>query len=300
MSKSLINNNQSISEDLVIKVKKQETEYYQKYPDSLIPKYAKELHELGFVFEISSQAYNFMPKHWKSILPVAINYYQMAMGCRIYKGVEMHLIIKNFGGHFVCKSNFNISKITVSEFTDTFFNGVTVLQGEIDSVGWVLCYALAFCGKDRRIIIDTNSKIDFNGENYQLDKFSQKVGYIDPVIYSSFIKRRVTVRQYIYHILSKSKSIISIEEVKNAFNLSGNRFNRPLCENGNETLRAIAAIEYAKDKEVFCFPWFSTKMLSYYWGHVEAICDFLNQKKKIVLLPTSSSYKIDSWNIKKV
>lgn len=49
-----------------------------------------------------------------------------------------------------------------------------------------------------------------------------------------------------------------------------------------------------------CFPWFSTKMLSYYWGHVEAICDFLNQKKKIVLLPTSSSYKIDSWNIKKV
>lgn len=78
MSKSLINNNQSISEDLVIKVKKQETEYYQKYPDSLIPKYAKELHELGFVFEISSQAYNFMPKHWKSILPVAINYYQMA------------------------------------------------------------------------------------------------------------------------------------------------------------------------------------------------------------------------------
>ena len=112
------------------------------------------------------------------------------MGCRIYKGVEMHLIIKNFGGHFVCKSNFNISKITVSEFTDTFFNGVTMLQGEIDSVGWALCYALAFCGKDRRIIIDTNSKIDFNGENYQLDKFSQKVGYIDPVIYSSFIKRR--------------------------------------------------------------------------------------------------------------
>lgn len=78
MSKSLINNDQSISEDLVIKVKKQETEYYQKYPDSLIPKYVKELHELGFVFEISSQAYNFMPKHWKSILPVAINYYQMA------------------------------------------------------------------------------------------------------------------------------------------------------------------------------------------------------------------------------
>ena len=78
MSKNLINNNQSISEDLVIKVKKQETEYYQKYPDSLIPKYVKELHELGFVFEISSQAYNFMPKHRKSILPVAINYYQMA------------------------------------------------------------------------------------------------------------------------------------------------------------------------------------------------------------------------------
>lgn len=32
----------------------------------------------------------------------------------------MQLIIKNFGEHFVCKSNFNISKITVSEFTDTF------------------------------------------------------------------------------------------------------------------------------------------------------------------------------------
>lgn len=79
------------------------------------------------------------------------------------------------------------------------------------------------------------------------------MGYIDPVIYSSFIKRRVTVRQYINHILSKSKSIISIEEVKNAFNLSENRFNRPLCENGNEILRAIAAIEYAKIKKSFAF-----------------------------------------------
>ena len=86
----------------------------------------------------------------------------------------MHLIIKNFGGHFVCKSNFNISKITVSEFTDTFFNGVTVLQGEIDSVGWALCYALAFCGKDRRIIIDRIQKSILMVKIISLTNFHKK------------------------------------------------------------------------------------------------------------------------------
>ena len=52
--------------------------YYRENPDSLIPLFEKELRELGFDFEVSSQTFGFIPKYKKDILPIAVRYYQVA------------------------------------------------------------------------------------------------------------------------------------------------------------------------------------------------------------------------------
>lgn len=52
--------------------------YYRENPDSLIPLFEKELRELGFDFEVSSQTFGFIPKYKKDILPIAVRYYQVS------------------------------------------------------------------------------------------------------------------------------------------------------------------------------------------------------------------------------
>ena len=42
--------------------------YYRENPDSLIPLFEKELRELGFDFEVSSQTFGFIPKYKKERL----------------------------------------------------------------------------------------------------------------------------------------------------------------------------------------------------------------------------------------
>ena len=63
---------------------KQQIEMHKKYckdnPDSLMPFFSQELWYLGFDFEIPEQALRYLPKNKKSILPVAIKYYQLAKG----------------------------------------------------------------------------------------------------------------------------------------------------------------------------------------------------------------------------
>lgn len=58
--------------------KEEEKKYFQEHPDSLILPFEQELRNLGFQFEISSQINQFMPKHKKIILPIAIKYYEQA------------------------------------------------------------------------------------------------------------------------------------------------------------------------------------------------------------------------------
>lgn len=49
-----------------------------EHPYSLIPLFEQELRDRGFQFEISEQIKWFLPKHKKTILPIAIRFYQQA------------------------------------------------------------------------------------------------------------------------------------------------------------------------------------------------------------------------------
>ena len=78
MSIKDINNNPKAKKEWIERAKKEEERYREEHPDSLIPLFEDELKRAGFEFEISNQALGFMPKNKKTILPLAIKYYQLA------------------------------------------------------------------------------------------------------------------------------------------------------------------------------------------------------------------------------
>lgn len=78
MSHYDINSNPTLVEQIIENSRKEEKKYFAEHPDSLIPLFEKELRNLGFLFDIAQQTYQFMPKHKKIILPIAVKYYQQA------------------------------------------------------------------------------------------------------------------------------------------------------------------------------------------------------------------------------
>lgn len=78
MSNYDINSNPALVKQMIENSKKASEKYFAEHSDSLIPPFEQELHNLGFQFEISEQIKQFLPKHKKTILPIAIKYYQQA------------------------------------------------------------------------------------------------------------------------------------------------------------------------------------------------------------------------------
>ena len=96
MSINDIIGNPKAEREWIERTKKIEADYYKKHPDSLIPFFEKELRQIGFDFETSNQTLGFMPKNKKTILPIAIKYYQLA---KMQKKV-------NEQNHFLCFFHF--------------------------------------------------------------------------------------------------------------------------------------------------------------------------------------------------
>ena len=78
MSNYDINSNPALVKQMIENSKKASEKYFGEHTDSLIPPFEQELRTLGFRFEISEQIKQFLPKYKKTILPIAIKYYQQA------------------------------------------------------------------------------------------------------------------------------------------------------------------------------------------------------------------------------
>lgn len=193
------------------------------------------------------------------------------------------------------KSSFGSYHAVLQPFTGVFPTGVSVLRGDPDEDGWALCYALAMSGADPEVLLDEESKIEYNGLTFSFDQFASKVGYLDREVGLPPRDRRKTVEQQIQNRLRKAGAPWTAEDVIRLFELDEQRRHRPLAQTGNEFLRARAAIEFAAGKEVFCFPWLSARQLQYYAAHLQFICSLLEKQKKIVLLPISVSDRLDGW-----
>ena len=84
--------------------------YYKENPGSLIPLFEKELKDLGFEFETSSQTFGFVPKYKNVIVPIAFKYYQLA------KEMNMPNEQNHFIGFFRIKGLDEIVPLLLSDF----------------------------------------------------------------------------------------------------------------------------------------------------------------------------------------
>ena len=72
-----INNNPDLVKKWIDNEKEVAKQYYKESPNSLIPLFEGELHNIGFQFDTSSQAFGLIPKYQKVILPISMKYYQL-------------------------------------------------------------------------------------------------------------------------------------------------------------------------------------------------------------------------------
>ena len=113
MSLDIINNNPKMLKEWIERAKTDEKVYREEHPDSLIPLFEEELRNLGFSFEISNQTLTFMPKHKKTILPIAIKYYQKAKKL----GIENEQ--NHFLGFFHIKNLDEVVPMLLEDFQST-------------------------------------------------------------------------------------------------------------------------------------------------------------------------------------
>ncbi len=71
------NSNPNLTRALINQYKHSE-EQAKKAPDSILPAFESELHQLGFQFEVLNQAEALLPKHKKTVLPIVMKYYALA------------------------------------------------------------------------------------------------------------------------------------------------------------------------------------------------------------------------------
>lgn len=83
--------------------------------------------------------------------------------------------------------------------------------------------------------------------------------------------------------LEISKLPFTVDQIKEMFELSDERFDRDLNMVSGEIYRISIAIGFAFNKDIFCYPWMNTHDLSRY---VDKKCiEVLRKYKKIVLIP---------------
>lgn len=196
----------------------------------------------------------------------------------------VRLSIENFGGYINCKSTFGQYNSVLDDFSCDFDSGTTLLIGEIDSGGWALSYILTT--GQRGGVISSIPTVLYDGRPYTLDDISLKVGYVDRKI--NIIDNQQSVKSIIKRNLKKSKLEFTVNQVQDIFQLSASRIVRPLRQVGNEFICAKAAIEFSSGKDIYCFPWLSTKQFYYYIGYIRRVCSVLESYKKITIIPTSA------------
>lgn len=184
-----------------------------------------------------------------------------------------------------CSSNFFSAHVALNSLTKHVIKrGINDMQSSIDSGPWALSYLLSmYNGRKRKNITIYSLKVELDGCETPLELVNNASCYLD--LSCDMFSNGVTVKKQIERGLKKSGLNHSAEEIKEMFALDDNRFLRPLSQNGNEALNAMAAIGYSSGKDLFCFPWYSARIYEYLYVRIDYLANFLSEHGKTVILP---------------
>lgn len=199
---------------------------------------------------------------------------------------DPYISISNVDGHIYCRSDYYTAHTVVNPYESVEFSkGINIIQCEIDSGIWSLCYLLSMYDKvsSDDIIIFGDPAIFLDEKQVSLSQINQFSCYMD--LSFPLFRSKKSVDHLIKKSLKTSGIDMSVSDIKHLFDLDDERSRRPLSQTGNERYRAMAAIAFCNKNELFCFPWFSKKMYQGLYYHFNKICEVLNDQGKTVILP---------------
>lgn len=188
-------------------------------------------------------------------------------------------------GYVHCKSNFYSAHDCLSNcLCHTFFPGINTLVGEIDSGNWAISYLLSmYIHRPEDFVLFGQPQININNNLICIDELAQFSCYLDKL--DPLFSGNDSVAHLIKHGLQGSKSNYSCDDIKKLFHIDSERFERSLAGVGNEVFKAMAAIGYAYNKEVFCFPWLSKNRFESYHENLTDLLRTLDNLGKIAIVP---------------
>lgn len=199
--------------------------------------------------------------------------------------MEISIIKVQSEGYVHCKSNFYSAHDCLSNgLCHTFLPGINSLIGEIDSGNWAISYLLSmYLHRPEDFILFEQPQIKVNNNLICLDELAKFSCYLDKL--DPLFAGNDSVTQLIKHGLQSSNSNDSSDDIMNLFHIDRERFERSLAGVGNEIFKAMAAIGYANNKEVFCFPWLSKNRFESYHENLTNLLKTLKDLGKIVIVP---------------
>lgn len=204
------------------------------------------------------------------------------------------MIIKNIkiqaDAYVSCRSNFYTVRDTLNNITYfSFSTGINKLSGEIDSGVWAISYLLSMYNvRPKDFVMSESPKVQVNGTDILWKEILEHSCYLVKNLYPLFSAKQ-TVENLISKGIKKNKIDASPEDIRDLFQIYPSRFRSPLSGLGNEIFKAMAAIGYVNNKQIFCFPWMSQKLFEYYHGNITYVLDVLESLEKIVILPVGKS-----------
>lgn len=168
--------------------------------------------------------------------------------------------------------------------------GINFFHGEIDTVGWALSYFISMYSKRSKDFYLYEPEITINGEAVSPEELTKYACYID-LSYPLF-RSKASVHRLIDRGLKKSNLPYDTESVKELFRLDNERFERRLAAVGHERYRAMPAVALCYQKEIYCFPWISSRTFRAVRCQVLFAAKVLAELGKIVVLPVADGADI--------
>ena len=191
-------------------------------------------------------------------------------------------------GYVHCSSNFYSAHDILNNLKFSFSVGINKITGEIDSGIWAISYLLSmYRYKPENFVLFQQPTVLVNDENMSLDELAEFSCYMD-TSYPLF-SDNVSVRELVSNGLKYSKIKYTVDDIKSLFSLSDKRFESSLSTVGNEIFRAMSAVAFAYDKQIFCFPWLSKMRFDKYHQNLTILLQMLEKFNKTVILPIGIS-----------
>lgn len=193
----------------------------------------------------------------------------------------MQIELQNVWGGANCQSALYSSKEGFLPISYTFSSGN--IYGVVSDFG-LGSWALASCVGGRGDCLEGEIFLNRQKINPEaLQKYSCFIGekIFDPINTKDHL---LSAKECIEKALFISKIPYTVQEIKDLFELSDERFERDLNNVSGEIYRISAAIGFAMNKEIFCYPWFNTRDIAV---HISInIIKKLKTLNKIILFPT--------------